>query len=126
MIWLILYGVSTLLCWIFTAFTLRGVDWILISGVNMLPKEDKQKYKEKHNMVEMNRYIAKKTLLPVSIWLLIFAPFMFSQFFFNAEWIETTWYGVGYIIIVIISAIIMSISIFSAMPKILGNTFEKK
>jgi hypothetical protein len=125
-IWLILYGVLSVFLFVMTAYTLKGVDWIIIIGVNTLPKADKQKFKEKHNMVEMNKYAGKRIFLPFSIWALVFAPLILSITLFNAEWMESTWYGTGYGIMIGIFSIIVLISTFSALPKILGNAFEKK
>ena len=91
MIWVvILYGAVSLFLWALTFFTLKGVDWILVSGINTLPKEDRQKYKEKHNMIEMNRYAGKRIFFPFAIFTLIVAPLVLSVTIFNAEWLEAT------------------------------------
>jgi hypothetical protein len=126
MVWVVLYSVLGLFSWIITFFTLRGVDWILISGVNTLPKEDRLKFKEKHDMVGMNRYAGKRIFLPVSLWVSIFAPLFFSLMLFDSDWLQSTWYGTFYGIVIAICSIIVLVSIFSALPKITGNNFEKK
>jgi len=126
MIWVVLYSIFGLLSWIMTVFTLKGVDWILISGVNTLPKEDRLKFKEKHDMVGMNRFAGKRIFLPLSIWMSIFAPLFFSLMFFDSYWLQYTWYGTGYGIMIAICSVAMLVSVFSALPKIMGNNFEKQ
>ena len=102
-----------------TAFCLKGVDWILISGVNMLPKEDKQKFKEKHDMIAMNRLIGKRIFLPLTILCL---ACVLVLIFGIPEWMQSAWFG-AVIVVAIIAALVL---VFSALPKILGNHFEKR
>jgi hypothetical protein len=125
MIWVVLYCILGLLSWVITAFLLKGVDWILISGVSTLPKEDRLKFKEKHDMVGMNRYAGKRIFLPVSIWATVFAPMFISLMLFGSEWLQSAWYGTAYAIVIAICSVALLISIFSALPKMLGNNFEK-
>ena len=115
MVWATILGVLGLIFWILTIFTLRGVDWVLISGVTTLSKGERQKFKEKNNMTEMNRYIGKRVFLPIALMLSIIAPLML-----NANWMQSTWFG----IVIFIVVIVVLVSIFSAIPKILGTTFE--
>ena len=126
MIWVVLYCVMCLFFWIMTFFTLKGVDWILISGVNTLPKEDRLKFKEKHDMAGMNRYAGKRIFLPVSIWVSIFAPLFFSLMIFDSDWLQSTWYGTAYGIAIAVCTVVVLVFVFSALPKITGNHFEKQ
>jgi hypothetical protein len=109
----------TLFCATMTIFCLRGVDWILISGVNTLPKEDRRKFKERHDMIAMNKFIGKRVFLPATILCLGFMPFFFFE---SHEWMQSAWFG-AVIIAVVIAALV---PVFSALPKILGSHFEKK
>jgi len=76
--------------WILTIFTFKGVDWILINGVNMSSKEEKQKFKEKHDMITMNRYIGKQVFLPIAVLFSLIVPLIL----FDAEWMQSAWFGV--------------------------------
>jgi len=116
MIGLIAFLVFALLSWIMTAVCMK-VDWIFVSGVNLLPKADRQKYKEKHDMRAMNRFIGKRKFMPLAVLFTIVAPISYV----DAEWMQSAWFGV-LLAFVVIAAIVM---IFTAMPKILGNKFEK-
>jgi hypothetical protein len=101
--------------WSMTFFTIKGVDWIIVSGPNMLPKEERQAYKEKHDMIAMNRFIGKRILLPLSVWGSVLIPSIFLSPEFTAY----------YIFIGAVAGIAM-VLIFSAVPKLFGNHFEKK
>ena len=116
MIHLIIFLVMAALFWIMTILCMK-VDWILVNGVNMLPKEDRLKYKEKHDMRAMNKFIAKRIFMPLAIMSTVVAPVEFL----NKEWIETAWFG-AFLVIIIVAPLVL---VFSALPKILGKTFEK-
>jgi len=117
-----MFGIITcvVLClffWIMTILCFK-TDWIFVSGVNMLPKEDKIKYKETHDMKAMNCFIAKRVFLPLAIASTI-SPLIIL--FEDAEWVQSTWFGI--LITLVIIALV--VSIFSIIPKILGTKFEK-
>jgi len=62
----------------------RGVDWILINGVNVLPKEDKQKFKEKYDMISMNKFIGTRMFLPLAVLCSFIVPLIIFEF----EWLQ--------------------------------------
>ena len=105
-----------LFCWAMTIICLN-VDWVMISGVNMLPKDERLKFKEKHDMRAMNKYIGKRMFLPSAIFCSIFTPIIF----FEPAWVQSTWAGV----VIFFACIVFIVYIISAVPKILGNKFEK-
>ncbi|MCL2198551.1 MAG: DUF3784 domain-containing protein [Defluviitaleaceae bacterium] len=118
MIWAILMGVLGVFLWVLTIAALKGVDWIFISGVSTLPKEDRQKYKEKHDMPAMNKYIGKRVFLPSAVFVTASIPIMlFPEIFEQALWLAA---------VIVIACIALLVSIFSALPKILGGHFEKR
>jgi len=112
----LVFAFFALLSWIMTAVCMK-VDWIFVSGVNLLPKADRQKYKEKHDMRAMNRFIGKRIFMPLAVLFTIIAPISYV----DAEWMQSAWFGV-LLVIVVIATLVM---IFTALPKILGNKFEK-
>jgi len=97
MIAIVILSVVSLFFWILTAFTLKGVDWILINGVNVLPKEDKQKFKEKYDIIAMNKHIGKRVFLPLAILCALIVPLIF----FDAEWMQSQPVLFGIIIVVL-------------------------
>jgi len=121
MILFVVYMIFSGFFWVMTAATLRGVDWILISGPNLMPKEDRLKFKEKHDMVGMNRYIGRRVLLPITIWSVVSAPSIFMRAVLALEAPEPT----VYIALITICTLFVMVSVFSALPKIWGNRFEK-
>ena len=117
MIEFIIFLIFTAFFWFMTIVTLKGVDWILLSGVNILPKEERRKYKEKHDMIAMNRFIGKRIFLPVSVAGTVFMP----PLILGAEFVHSAWF----VIPLVIAVVAMLLLIFSALPKILGSAFEK-
>ena len=67
MLGLIGFSFGAVCSWLLTIKCLKGCDWILVNGPNTMPKADKVKYKEQHDMVGLNRYIGKTILMPMSI-----------------------------------------------------------
>ena len=120
MIGLIITFVLGLFFVIMFSFCLKGVDWILISGPNMLPKEDRQKYKDKHDMVALNRFIGKRVFLPSAVSCFAFSAIVSLVTFSDAEWVQSTWFAVIIVIVVIAFFVLVG----SALPKIFGNHFE--
>ena len=104
---------------IMTVFCLKGVDRVLISGAGTLPKKERQKFKEKHDMIAMNKFIGRRVFLPLTVLNLAFLPFMA---FNTPGWMQSAWFG-AVMIVAIIAALV---PVFSALPKILGNHFEKR
>ena len=106
----------SILFWTLTAVCLKGCDWIFISGVNIMRKEDRIKFKQQHNMVEMNKYIGKMIFLPTAAYIsfiLFFLPYSLhrdSQLF---------------VVLLLIFTFAYTIRIFTALPKILGTYFAK-
>jgi uncharacterized membrane protein YphA (DoxX/SURF4 family) len=94
----------------------KGCDWILLSGVNTLPKSDRDEYRSKHDMVGMNRYIGRRVLLPTAIFSLLCSPLLIFGFFPEALIFR---YGFFMVTIAYIFAV------FSSLPKVLGTDFEK-
>ena len=97
--------------WLLTIKCMRGCDWILISGPNIMPKEDKIKYKQQHDMIRMNKYLGKMVFIPASI---ITSMFVIA---FALNWDIADW-------IIGLSAVIMlvlSVPIFIAVFKISGT-----
>ena len=101
---------------IMTAICLN-VDWNMISGVNMLPKEERQKFKEKHDMRAMNRYIGKRIFFPLAVLCSILAPILLLEF----ELMQSTVVG----IVFFVAVVAFIVYIVSTASKVLGNKFEK-
>jgi hypothetical protein len=93
-------------------------DWIFVSGVNMLPKADRKKYKEKHDMRAMNCFIGKRVFLPLSIACTISPLFIVFE---DTELMKSTWVG----ILITVAIFAFTASIFYAVAKILGGKFER-
>ena len=108
--------IISLLCWAMTVICLRGVDWILISGVNTLPKAERQKYKEKHDMVAMNKFIGKKVFLPLAIICTITAVVILL----DAPWMQTPWFAA----VIIVACVALLAITFWAAAKIFGGNFS--
>jgi len=107
------FGVLGVIC-------LRGVDWILINGQNMMSKEDKQKFKAKHDMIAMNRFIGKRVLLPIAAFFIAGVLFAFIHLQFEPVWMQSSWIAVP-----ILAAVVYVLYVtFSALPKVLGSHFE--
>jgi len=86
----------------------------------MLPKEERQKYKDKHDMVALNRFIGKRVFLPSATSCLAISAIVCLDAFTDAEWVKSTWFAVFTIIVVIAFFVFVG----SALPKIFGNHFE--
>ena len=113
---IIIFIILVLFFGIMTFFCFRGVDWVMLNG--MIFKADRDKYRQKHDMIAMNRFIGKRIFLPNTILLLTLLPMLF-------DWPE------GHIMTTIVPmlffivAIIVIVSTFFAIPKIFGTHFEK-
>jgi len=105
-------GVLAVFFWFLTAATLKGVDWIFISGVNSLPKEERQAFKEKHDMISMNRYLGKRILLPTAVLFSIIAPLVLS----SADWMQSAWFCA----VILISVLSFLMLIVRAVLRILN------
>ena len=116
----IILSIVSLFLWILTAFTLKGVDWILISGVNTLPKEEKRKFKEKYDVVAMNKYAGKNIFLPTAV----LCTLIVLLIFLGAEWKQSAPVLFAVIMTVIsVALIVYLVYLFRATFKILD--FEK-
>jgi len=100
---------------VMTFFCLKGVDWVLISGI--FSREERKKFKAKHDMIAMNRFIGKRVFLPGAIYTAAMFPL-----FFDMPWMQSEWLGA---VILWATFVVMGL-VFSAVPKILGTHFEKK
>jgi len=101
---------------ILAVFCLKGVDWVLINGVNTLSKEEQQEFKDKYDMIAMNRYIGKRILLPLALLCLIYVPIIAFE---TLDWMQSAWFGILVIVVSIGGVVVLC----SALPKILN--FEK-
>ena len=99
---------------------LRGVDWIFISGWTIMPKEDKQKFKKKHDMVAMNRLIGKRVFIPIAVFCVLGGVFSFLYTQFDPVWMQSSWLAIPILAVVIG----VFVPVFSALPKVLGTHFE--
>ena len=99
---------------IMTVFCLKGVDWVLISGVNMLPKEERQKFKEKHDMIAMNKFIGKRVFFPTTVLCLACVPLVVFDI---PDWFDA---------MIVVAVIAVLVYVFSALPKILGDHFARR
>jgi len=115
---IILGSIFTAITWIFTICTMVGVDWILVSGINILPKAERERYRETHDVVAMNQFIGWRILLPISILLTIitFAYIIGGTFLTTA----------GFATVLAIFILITVILVFSGAVKLFGDFFEKK
>lgn len=107
--------------WAITIKCLIGCDWILINGPNMLPKEDKIKFKAKHDMVGLNRYIGKTVLLSAAILFSLITIFVTLYTQFNFAWVSSGWFAWPFVFV----CIVLGVRMFVAVPKIMGTKFEK-
>jgi len=103
MIAVISLSVFSLFFWILTVLTLKGVDWILINGVNILPKEDKKKFKEQYDVIAMNKYVGKNIFLPTAILFSLIVPLVLL----DTEWMQSKPVLFGIIIIIVSIAYIV-------------------
>jgi len=85
MIAVIILSVISIFFWIMTAFTLKGVDWILINGVNLLPNEGKQEFRKKYDVFAINKYIGKNVFLPIAVICSLIVPLIY----FDNEWLQS-------------------------------------
>jgi energy-converting hydrogenase Eha subunit H len=113
----ILLLVLALLLWAAAIKCIIGCDWILVSGVNTLPKEEKQKYKEQHDMVAMNRYIGKRMLLPMAVVCSLYAAVMLI----DTDLFRTVWFGT----VIFVTTVAAMGLCFSAVVKVMGDMFKK-
>jgi len=114
---LIFMGVISLGCWAMVFACLRGCDWILISGYTLLPKEDKEKFKQQYDIVLMNKYIGKTMFLPISV----VCTISMARMLLNFEWMISSWFNAVFIVIIVA----MLVLCFCAAPKILGDRFKR-
>ena len=68
-------------------------------------------------MVAMNRFIGKRIFLPTTVLCLACVPLMFFEIPEHMT--------LGFTIVIIVAVVAVLILSFSALPKILGNHFEK-
>jgi hypothetical protein len=116
MVGTIILVIFALFFWIMTIICMN-VDWVMINGVNILPKEERQKFKEKHDMRAMNKFIGNRVFLPLAVLLSALTPLIA----FEPVWAQSNWVG----IVILVAIVAVVIYIVSAVPKILGNKFEK-
>jgi hypothetical protein len=109
---------SLLLLWGMSFICMRGCSWILISGTNMLSKEEKQTFREKHDIVAMNRYIGKIIFLPLALYLT--AIFFITEY--EPAWADSTWF----FSVNIISVLVVLGFCFYGVSQVLGRRFERK
>ena len=95
----------------------KGCNWFMVSGYLTLSKEERAKYKAKYDVIALNRYSGKMIYLPMAVWitLLVIQSLGFA-------WANTGWFNV----VIVVGALIMFVSTFAALPKILGTRFEVK
>ena len=115
---LILLIISTLFCGFMTIMCLKGVDWVMISGI--YGKDERQKFKNKYDTVAMNRYIGKMIMLPATILCAATIPL----FVFDLP--DYSWLEAVLLITIAIPVIAVIVLTCIAIPKVLGNYFEKK
>jgi hypothetical protein len=107
----------TLLMGFFAYKCQRGCDWILLSGVNTLPKEDRDEYRATHDMIGMNKLAGRRIFRPMAV---VSALVLFVNLF--GLWSDSAAFGVAILVV----TVILLTSVFSALPRILGTEFEKK
>jgi len=115
MVWFVLLLISSLLGWgmVFICLRKSGCNWVMISGIY---GEEKQKYRDKHDVVALNRYAGKSILLPTAIMITMTLPMPL-----DFAWSTSAWYG----ILIGICAVASMVRIFIAIPQMLGTRFEK-
>jgi threonine/homoserine/homoserine lactone efflux protein len=119
--WLdILIAVCAVMLWVFTYFFIKGVDWIMISGVSTLPKEEKERYRKKHDVTAMNRYTGKMMLLPMAIIFTVGMVFRYVPL--EAGWMDSWWFST----IIIVALLGFLGWCFYVISQVLGNRFVIK
>jgi hypothetical protein len=103
--------------WAMTIICLRGCDWILISGYSLLPKEDKDKYRQKYDVISMNKYLGKTVFMPLAA----ICSITSLQILFEPAWMNSGWYTT-----VLIVAVFVTVGrCFYAVVQVLGDRFKK-
>ena len=113
-----LLPVISILFWVIGIICIKGCNVILVSGANLMPKEDRKKYKEKHDIIAMNRYIGKVIILPLAALCSFMSVTMITEF----AWMESNWFA-GITIAAVIGIIALC---FYGAVQILGSRFEMK
>lgn len=111
----ILISIAAVCFWAIAIKCLVGCDWILISGPNMLPKEDRIKFKAQHDMIGLNRYMGKTAFLPAAIIATMGALYyaLYTQTDFT--WVRSGWFVWPLVIV----AIALGVRILVAVPTIM-------
>ena len=103
--------------WAMTIICLRGCGWILISGYSLLPKEDKDKFRQKYDVISMNKYLGKTVFMPLAI----ICSIISLQILFEPAWMDSGWYTTVLIIVVFVTVG----SCLYAATQVLGDKFKK-
>jgi len=117
MIELIILSFATVCFWAITIKCLVGCDWIMINGPNMLPKEDKIKFKAQHDMIGMNKYIGKTVLLSAAILFSMTTVFVALYTQTDFTWVRSGWFVAPFVIV----ALALGVRMFVAVPTIMGK-----
>jgi len=107
--------------WAITIKCLVGCDWILINGPNTLPKDEKIKFKAKHDMISLNKFIGKTVLMSAAILFTLIAVFVALYTQTDLTWVSSVWLVWPFVIV----CIALGVRMFVAVPKIMGTKFEK-
>jgi ABC-type Na+ efflux pump permease subunit len=110
--------IAAFLLWAGCIRCLTGTEVILISGVGTLPRAERQKYRERHDMKAMNKDIGKRVLLPLSVALSLAAPLVYL----NAPWMRSAWFGAA---VAAVSLAVMGYVAYGAV-KVLGGDYVRK
>ena len=103
--------------WAMTIICLRGCGWVLISGYSLLPKEDKDKFRQKYDVISMNKYLGKTVFMPLAA----ICSIVSLQILFEPVWMNSGWYTT-----VLIVAVVATVgSCFYAAAQVLGDRFKE-
>ena len=116
MFWLgIISAVAGLIGWILGFICLRGLNKVLL---NFLYKEDRDKFKEQHDVIAMNRYISKTILFPSAILMTVTTVLIFFR---NSFFMKSVAFGVVFAV----AAVVTVGYCLYAVVQISGDRFKK-
>ena len=103
--------------WAMAIICIRGCNWILISGYSLLPKKEKDKFRQKYDVISMNKYLGKTVFMPLAV----ICSIISFQILFEPAWMNSGWYTT-----VLIVAVFVAVgSCFYAVVQVLGDRFKK-